>query len=268
MDWSNDSSTLSTVVIVLFSVFLVTVISIILIRFIFRKLNISFTGGMPKSALWQAYKLILILIPFLLGILGGVFLFFRYVLHQSPQDSVVFSLGLYFLVALVAFLIRRRKSRPHWGRLIYEIASEPINKNAFYFNTFIMPLSILILAFALKQLSFAFTLSPFAWFVLIAVFTIAAIFNIMFARGKLRIYENGILVYILLVEWNKIESYRWGEGNEKFISLHVKEKGKSPALLRDGALMVPVGKKDEVDKVLRYYLDFLPQLPPEPELAK
>ena len=268
MDLSNDSSTLSTVVIVLFSVLLVTVLSILLIRFIFRKLNISFTGGMPKSALWQAYKVLLILLPFLFAILGGVFLFFRYILHQSVQDSVVFSLGLYFLVALIAFLIRWRKSRPHWGQLVYEIASEPINKNAFYFNTFIMPLNLLILAFALKQLSFAFTLSPFAWFVLIVVFTLVAIFNIMFAKGKLRIYENGILVYILLVEWNKIESYRWGEGNDKFISLHIKEKGKSPALLRDGALMVPVGKKDEVDEALRYYLDFLPNLTPEPEPAK
>jgi hypothetical protein len=90
----------------------------------------------------------------------------------------------------------------------------------------------------------------------------------MFARSKLQIYENGILVYILFVEWNNVESYRWGEGNEKFVSLHVKNKGKSPAPLRDGALMVPVGKKDEVDTVLRYYLDFLSKLTPESELAK
>lgn len=267
MDWLIQSS-LGSLVIALVIVFVVIVLSILLIRFIFRKLNISLTGGMPKSALWQAYKLLFILIPFLFGILGGVFLFFRYILHQSPQDSVVFSLGLYFLLALIAFLIRWQKSRPHWGRLVYEIASEPINKNAFYFNTFILPLNILILAYALKQLSFTFTLSPFAWFVLVAVYAIVAFYNIMFARGKLRIYENGILVYILLVEWNKIESYRWGEGNDKFISLHVKEKGKSPALLRDGALMVPVNKKDEVDTVFRYYLDFLPNLTPEPELAK
>lgn len=266
MDWFVQSS-LGSFVIALVIVFVVAVLSILLIRFVFRKLNISFTGGVPKSALWQAYKFLLIVMPLLFGVIGLVFLFFRYFLHQSLQDSVVFSLGLYFLVALIAFLIRWRKSRPHWGRLVYEIASEPINKNAFYFNTFILPLNILILAYALKQLSFAFTLSPFAWFVLTVVYAIVAFYNIMFARGKLRIYENGILVYILLIEWNKIESYRWGEGNEKFISLHLKEKGKSPTLLRDGAFMVPVGKKDEVDTVLRYYLDFLPNLTPEPEPA-
>jgi hypothetical protein len=261
MDWLFQSPLGSLVI-----VFVVIVISILLIRFINRKLNISFTGGMPKSAAWQAYKLLLIVIPILLGIVGLVFLFFAYILHQSPQDSVVFSLGLYYLFGLVSYLIRWRKSRRYLDRLVYEIASEPLNKNAFYFNTFVLPLSLLINAYNVHQ-NIA-NLSTFAWFVLIAVCALAAIFNIIYARSKLRIYENGILVYILLVEWNKIESYRWGEGNEKFISLHVKEKGKSPALLRDGALMVPVGKKDEVDKVLRYYLDFLPQLPPEPELAK
>jgi hypothetical protein len=175
-------------------------------------------------------------------------------------------LGLYYLFGLVSFLVRSHKSRRHLERLIYEIASEPINKNAFYFNTFVLPLGLLINAYNVHR-NIAH-LSTFAWFVLIAVCALGAIFNFMFARGKLRIYENGILVYILFIEWKNIESYRWGEGNEKFISLHVKEKGKSPALLRDGALMVPVNKKDEVDTVLRYYLGFLPNLPPEPELAK
>lgn len=261
MDWLFQSS-LGPLVIV----FVVLVLSILLIRFIFRKLNISLTGGMPKSAVKQAYKVLLIVIPVLLGIVGLVYLFFAYVLHQSPQDSVVFSLGLYYLFGLVSYLIRWRKSRRHLDRLVYEIASEPVNKNAFYFNTFVLPLSLLINAYNVHR-NIAH-LSAFAWFALITVCALGAIFNIMFARGKLRIYENGILLYILFVEWNKIESYRWGEGNEKFISLHLKEKGKSPALFRDGAFMVPVGKKDEVDKVLRYYLDFLPNITPEPELAK
>ncbi len=261
MDWLFQSPLGSLVI-----VFVVIVISILLVRFIFRKLNISFTGGMPKSALWQAYKLILIVLPFLFGIIGIVFLFFLYILQQPPQDSVVFSLGLYYLFGLVSYLIRWRKSRRYLDRLVYEIDSEPINKNAFYFNTFALPLNGLFVAYIVHR-NFSH-LSPFAWFVLIAVCTLAAIFNIIYARSKLRIYESGILVYILFVEWNNVESYRWGEGNEKFISLHVKAKGKSPALLRDGALMVPVGKKDEVDAVLRYYLDFLAKLTPEPELAK
>lgn len=248
-----------------FIVFVVIVISILLVRFIFRKLNISFTGGMPKSAVKQAYKVLLIVIPVLLGIVGLVYLFFAYVLHQSPQDSVVFSLGLYYLFGLVSYLIRWRKSRRHLDRLVYEIASEPLNKNAFYFNTFALPLNGLFAAYIVHR-NLA-DLSPFAWFVLIAVCALVAIFSIMQARSKLRIYENGILVYILFVEWKDIKSYRWGEGNEKFMSLHVMIKGKSPALLRDAALMVPVNKKDEVDTVLRYYLDFLPNLTPEPEPA-
>jgi hypothetical protein len=261
MDWLIQSSW-GVFVIVL----VVIVLSILLIRFIFRKLNISFTGGMPKSALWQAYKLILIVLPFLFGIIGIVFLFFLYILHQSPQDSVIFSLGLYYLFGLVSFQIRSRKSRRYLDQLVYEIASEPINKNAFYFNTFVLPLSLLFNAYIVHR-NIAH-LSTFAWFVLITVCALGAIFNIIYARGKLRIYENGILVYILFVEWNKVESYRWGVGNEKFISLHVKTKGKSPALLRDAVLMVPVNKKEEVDTVLRYYLDFLPNFTPEPEPAK
>lgn len=175
-------------------------------------------------------------------------------------------MGLYYLFGLGSYLIRWRKSRRYLDRLVYEIASEPLNKNAFYFNTFALPLSLLFNAYIVHQ-NIAH-LSTFAWFVLIAVCTLAAIFSIIQARSKLRIYESGILVYILFVEWKNIESYRWGEGNEKFVSLHVKAKGKSPALLRDGALMVPVEKKDEVDTVLRYYLGFLPNLAPEPELAK
>jgi len=264
MDWLIQSS-LGSFVIALVIVFVVAVLSILLIRFVFRKLNISFTGGVPKSALWQAYKFLLIVMPLLFGVIGLVFLFFRYFLHQSLQDSVVFSLGLYYLFGLVSYLIRWRKSRRHLDRLVYEIASEPLNKNAFYFNTFALPLNGLFAAYIVHR-NLA-DLSPFAWFVLIAVCALVAIFSIMQARSKLRIYENGILVYILFVEWKDIKSYRWGEGNEKFMSLHVMIKGKSPALLRDAALMVPVNKKDEVDTVLRYYLDFLPNLTPEPEPA-
>lgn len=265
MDWLIQSS-LGSLVIALVIVLVITVLSILLIRFIFRKLNISFTGGMPKPAVWQAYKLMLIFLSIIFGILGIVFLFFMNILQQSPQDSVVFSLGLYYLFALGSYLIRWRKSRRYLDRPVYEIASEPINKNAFYFNTFVLPLSLLFNAYNVHQ-NIAH-LSTFAWFVLIAVCALGAIFNIMFARSKLQLYEDGILVHVLFVEWKNIESYRWGEGNEKFISLHVKEKGKSPALLRDGALMVPVNKKDEVDTMLRYYLDFLLNIPPEPEIAR
>lgn len=234
---------------------LVFVLEILLIRFVFRKLNISMTGGMPKSVWKIISKNILATTLLLFGTLGLLTLVFVKVFHQPLNNSIAYSFGIYWVIVFAFVLKKWIESREQHGQIVMEIASGPVNKNAFFIN---VPVYI-ALGFVVN---FIYGLTSCAQFVAIVVGVSMALFNILFAMGKLQIYENGILAYIVLYKWKDIESYRWDKGNEKFVPLRIRIGGRLPAFLRNGALMIPVEKKDEVEKLLFLYL---PNLLPETE---
>jgi hypothetical protein len=56
------------------------------------------------------------------------------------------------------------------------------------------------------------------------------------------------------VRWTEIESYQWEKGNEKFDPLKIRLGKSVPWFMRDGALMIPVEKKEMVVAILLQYL--------------
>ena len=81
-----------------------------------------------------------------------------------------------------------------------------------------------------------------------------AIYYLLMAFGRLQVRDKGILVYADLIRWERIESFDWVYGNEKMYTLKFKLAGRSPSFLRNGALSIPVEKKNELEEILKYHL--------------
>lgn len=246
MDLLTASTSLSGIIVAL-SIILIIVLEILFLRFLFRKLNISLSGGMPKSVWKVAGKNLATTSIVLIGSLLLFSLIFIKVFNQSTSNAIAYSAGIYFGLYLAFLLKKWAEGRNQRGRLVLEIAPGPINKNAFFIN---VPTSIL---FGFACIYF-FHLTGFAQLVSIAIGISMAAFNIAFAMGKLQIYEDGIFSYMYFVRWMEIESYQWVKGNEKYDPLKIRLGKSVPWFMRDGALMIPVEKKEMVVAILLQYL--------------
>jgi hypothetical protein len=78
--------------------------------------------------------------------------------------------------------------------------------------------------------------------------------RILVSFSHIRVHENGVLAYLDLVKWEKIESFQWISGNDQADTLQLKYKGRLPAFMRRGAIPVPIEKKTDLELILEQYL--------------
>jgi len=246
MNWPLNSPIFFVIPFVLFLLLLIF-LEILFFRFLFRKLNISMTGVAPKSVLRLAYKNLAVTLLLLVGLCSCLTSVFHLIFQQSIKDSIVFSIGIGYGAAIIYSLYKWAVDRRQSRNLVFEIAPGPVNKNVFFLNA----LNAIILGLFI---GFALDLTRYAHYTTFALGFLLALLNVLFATGRLQIYENGIWMYIYFLKWSEIESYIWKEENKKFSPLHIKINWRLPSFFRNGALMVPIEKKETVESLLQQYL--------------
>ena len=68
--------------------------------------------------------------------------------------------------------------------------------------------------------------------------------------SRLEIRENGIMVYIEFVSWDRIEAFEWVEGAGAFSTLKIQYRTQFPAIVRKVDLPVPMEKRQQLESLL------------------
>jgi len=100
--------------------------------------------------------------------------------------------------------------------------------------------------------------SEYAWLISSVIGLCIGTMQILTAFSRIQVCENGILAYVDLVKWKKIESFSWADHNRETYTLKLRYRGRLPGFLRNGAIPVPVEKKAELESILEQYLPMPP----------
>ena len=65
-----------------------------------------------------------------------------------------------------------------------------------------------------------------------------------------RARENGIMVYIEFVSWDRIEAFEWVEGSGEFSTLRIQYRTQFPTIVRKVDLPVPMEKRGQLESLL------------------
>ena len=78
--------------------------------------------------------------------------------------------------------------------------------------------------------------------------------QIFMGFSRLEIRENGIMVYIEFVPWDRIEALEWVEGDGEFSTLKIQYRAQFPAFVRKVDLPVPMEKRGQLESLLERHV--------------
>lgn len=158
---------------------------------------------------------------------------------QNLLDSVVLAFMILFAASLAAVGLGWWAGRKRAGAVLLDCGPSP-SRRLFLLNGGLF----LILGVA-SGLAF-----PGRYGMLVAVVGLmGSAFYFFMAFGRLQVRENGIWVFVNLMDWHKIRSYFWQDGGD-LTTLMIQARTRYPVLGRS-ALQVSMGHKDTLDEYLR-----------------
>jgi hypothetical protein len=204
--------------------------------------------GMPASAMQQGYKNALITFVIMAAIFGLIWSMLFFGFGQSSGDSLFFSWVIMGVATYILVIISWFRNRSKAGKILLDLIPYP-NKTF----SLIMGVLFIILGFS-GIYSFMWKDSEYSRLISSIIGLCVGTYQIFMSFSHIRVHENGILAYVDLVKWEKIESFEWISGNKQAHTLKLKYKGRLPGFMREGALPVPVEKKPELETILEKYL--------------
>lgn len=212
-------------------------------------LGIKFgSKGMPASAMQQGYKNALITFVIMAAIFGLIWSMLFFGFGQSSGNSLFFSWIIIGVAIYILVIISWFRNRSKAGKILLDLIPYP-NKTL----SLIVGVLVIILGFS-GTYSFMWKDSEYSWLISSIIGLCIGTYQIFMSFSHIRVHENGILAYVDLVKWEKVESFEWISGNKQAHTLKLKYKGGLPGFMREGALPVPVEKKPELELILEKYL--------------
>ncbi len=166
----------------------------------------------------------------------------------STYDSLNISYGIMFGAIFCWAYFKLFSNKQKAGQELLDIA--PIQNGVMFFIAGIIAIIIGMLGFA----DFIGKDTKFSWLISAVIGLSSGAYFVYMGFSRIQVYENGILVYVDLIKWSKIESFEWVDDKEKTCTLKLRHKGKMPAFLRNGAVPVPVEKKAQLASLLEQFL--------------
>ncbi|HNE06560.1 MAG TPA: DUF5673 domain-containing protein [Anaerolineales bacterium] len=163
-------------------------------------------------------------------------------------DSLNISYGILFGTIFCWVYFKLFSNKQKAGKELLDIA--PIQNGVILFIIGIITIILGLLGFV----DFIGKDTRFSWFISTVIGLASGVYFVYMGFSRIQIYENGILVYVDLIKWSKIESFEWVDDKGKACTLKLRYKGRTPAFLRNGAVPVPVEKKEQVDSLLEQFL--------------
>ena len=186
--------------------------------------------GIPSSAMQQGYKNALITLVIMAAIFGLLWSVIFFGFKQSSGSSLVFSGVIIWVAIYVWVIISWLRNRNIAGKILLDLISYP-NKTL----ALIMGVLFIILGFS-GTYSFMWRDFEYSWFISSLIGLSLGIYQIFMSFSHIRVHERGIMAYVDLVKWEKIESFEWRSGNQQAYTLKLKYKGRLPGFMREGAL--------------------------------
>jgi hypothetical protein len=199
----------------------------------------------PKTTLEQGYKnaIFSILITYtLIACIVGTIVYF--IFNQSANATLGISIIFLWIVTYLFFSYTWMNNKRKAGYILLDIMPFP---NKYLFILFACGT---IIQGILGDFSFGLLNGSPSRYVSIMIGLSLAIFCFLIAFSRIQIRENGILIYIDLIKWEKIESFTWVFDSKKAHTLKFTYKGRLPAFMRNGVLPVPIEKKAELAAIL------------------
>ncbi|MFN8414451.1 MAG: hypothetical protein U0Z26_18875 [Anaerolineales bacterium] len=167
---------------------------------------------------------------------------------SSTRNSLAISFGIIWSGIFLWFFLNLFSFRQKAGQVLLDVA--PIQNGWLFFVTGIIMIILGFSGFA----DFLGKDTKYSWLISVGVGLFSGVYALIMSFSRIQIYENGILAYIDLIKWSKIEAYEWIDDNGKSFTLKLKYKGKMPIILRSGAVPVPTDKRAQLFSLLKQYL--------------
>ncbi|MBK9211351.1 MAG: hypothetical protein IPL71_24910 [Anaerolineales bacterium] len=218
-----------------------------LIFFVLDKLGINIIG-LPKTVRQQAFKNAFFTLLIMVAVIGAIAILPFFGFGQSIKNGFIISLGVIwvaiYLWLIFTWVFREKKS----GRMLIHVTSLP---NRWLF--LVLGVISIITGFS-GFFDFIWKSTEYSWPISVAIGLFAGTDFVIMFFSQIQIHENVILIYVDLIKWSKIESFSWVSDNKKVHTLKIRVKGNMPSFLRNGAIPVPIEKKEQLESILTQYL--------------
>jgi hypothetical protein len=176
-------------------------------------------------------------------VLGGLFVFFA-IIPTSQRDNAARVLQLFLLVLFLGLFIPHLIKRTKGGSVLLYIG-----RNS-YRAAFCTILAGILIFFVLRSVisearQDGLDLKEFAR--TFGFLSIAAL-GLFFGFSKIQIREDGILYFLVLIKWEKIDSYQWEGRNASTLTL--KYNRPKFFLFQEVNIAIPPYYRDYVDNLL------------------
>jgi hypothetical protein len=198
----------------------------------------------PKAIWRQDSKYALFIIGISLCLFGVPFLIALFGFGQPTWKSLYIGFAVAAVGSTLLFLFNWFRDRRQAGPVVVDLLPIPARWTAFLLGAMFMLMGF-VGTFESASLG-----PGYSWLVSILVGLSIGSYQIFMGFSRVEIRENGIMVYIEFVPWDRIEALEWLEGAGEFSTLKIQYRTQLPAILRNVELPVPMEKKQQVESLL------------------
>ena len=198
----------------------------------------------PKAVWRQDSKYALFIIGLTLCLFGVPALIALFGFGQPTRQSLYIGFAAVALGSGLLFLFNWFRDRRLAGPVVVDLVPIPARWTAFL-------LGGMFILMGLLGSFWSAPLSPSdSWLGSSLIGQSLGIYQIFMGFSRVEIRENGIMVYIEFVPWDRIESLEWVEGDGAFSTLKIQYRTYFPVLIRKVDLPVPMEKRQQLESLL------------------
>jgi hypothetical protein len=205
--------------------------------------------GVNINAVWlQGIKNLFFVYLMIDVVVGAIALIQVFGFGKSTYHGFAISFEVLWGLAILWFYFNLFSLKRKAGRVLLDIAVVPVGC-----LFFIMGVVCIIIGF-LGYADLIWKGTLYSWLISIVTGLASGAYFIIMSFSHVRIHENGIVAYVDLIQWSRIESFEWIDNHGKPYMLKLRYKGKRPSFLRNGAIAIPMEKRKQVEAFLEQFL--------------
>ena len=202
----------------------------------------------PKAVWRQDSKYALFIIGISLCLFGVPALIALFGFEQPTGKSLYTGFAVAAVGSGLLFLFNWFRDRRQAGPVILDLLPIPARWTAFL-------LGGMFILMGLLGSFWSAPLSPSdSWLGSSLIGLSLGIYQIFMGFSRVEIRENGIMVYIEFVPWDRIEALEWVESNGAFSTLKIQYRAQFPAFVRKVDLPVPMEKRQQLESLLERHV--------------
>jgi hypothetical protein len=202
----------------------------------------------PRAIWRQDSKYALFIIGLTLCLFGVPFLIALFGFGQPAGKSLYIGFAVAAMGSGLLSLLNWIRDRRQAGPVVVDLLPIPGRRGSFLLG------GAFILMGFLGTYSSASLSTRESWLVSSLVGLSIGISQIFMGVSRLEIRQNGIMVYIEFVPWERIEALEWVDGAGETSTLKIQYRTQFPSIMRKVDLPVPVEKRQQLESLLERHV--------------